>query len=136
MVPAPPTPVAVPTLTSRIEPDGRVTVILTPPPGARIARLNVKLSAAVEEVTLQGQPVKWLTKPGETNHLRWAGADRPIILAFRPVKPDAGLAEVDYGTVLENWPAGARPLPGPIIPAAPWGMNGSTGVIGKAIVRW
>ena len=136
LVPAPPTPVAVPTLTSRIEPDGRVTVVLTPPPGARLARLNIKLSAAVKDVTVQGRPTTWLSKVGETQHLRWAGADTPVVVSFRPVKPDAGLAEVDYGTVLEAWPKGARPLPEPVLNLAPWGTSGSTGVTGKAIVRW
>jgi hypothetical protein len=136
MTPAPAVPVAVPTLASRIEPDGQVSIILTPPPGARIARMNIKLSAAVKDVTLQGRPTTWLSKPGEVSHLRWAGAGTPIVIAFRPVKPDSGLAEIDYGTVLEAWPRDARPLPGPIIPLMPWSMSGSTGVTGKAIVRW
>lgn len=136
MASTPSTPVAAPTLTSRIEPDGRVTVVLTPPPGARLARVDIKLNSAVKDVTLQGQPVTWLTKPGETQHLRWAGADRPIVVAFRPEKPDAGLAEVDYGTVLESWPKGARRLPEPALTQAPWGTSGSTGVTGKALVRW
>ncbi|MDB5472333.1 MAG: peptidase [Caulobacter sp.] len=133
-------PVAIPTFVSRIEPDGRVTAVLTPPPGARIARLNIKLSAAVKDVTVQGRPARWLTKAGEVQHLRWAGVDRPIVISFRPVKPDAGLAEVDYGTVLEAWPKDWRVDSGngiipPDAPAA-WNISGATGVTGKAIVRW
>lgn len=136
MTPAPAVPVAAPTLTSRIDPDGRVTIVLTPPPGARLARLNIKLSAAVRDVTVQGRRANWLTKVGEVQHLRWAGPDAPLVISFRPVKPDSGLAEVDYATVLESWPKDARPLPGPIIPLMPWNLSGSTGVTGKAIVRW
>lgn len=129
-------PVARPTFASRIEPDGRITMILTPPPGARISRLNVKLSAAVRDVTVQGRPTKWLTRPGEVQKLRWAGPAAPLVISFRPVKPDAGLAEVDYGTILEAWPDGAvRQWPA-AKPSMPWNLSGSTGVTGKAVVRW
>ncbi|HYE45076.1 MAG TPA: M20/M25/M40 family metallo-hydrolase [Caulobacter sp.] len=134
--PVPAAPVAAPTLTSRVEPDGRVSVVLTPPPGARVVRLNIKLSAAVKDVTLQGRPAAWLTRPNEWQRLRWVGPGRPVVLSFRPVKPDAGLAEVEYGTLVEAWPQGVKPPPGPAGPLAPWGTSGSTGVIGKAVVRW
>ena len=134
-------PVAVPTFSSRIEPNGRVTMILTPPAGARIARLNIKLSAAVKDVTVQGRKASWLTQPGKTQRLRWAGSGAPVVISFRPVKPDAGLAEVDYGTLLESWPKDWSVGDGPSFAAPPrppaaWNLSGSTGVTGKAIVRW
>ncbi|MDO9336224.1 MAG: M20/M25/M40 family metallo-hydrolase [Caulobacter sp.] len=129
-------PVALPTFASRIEPDGRVTMVLTPPPGARLARLNIKLGAAVAEVVVQGQRTTWLGKPGEVHRLRWAGSGQPLTISFRPVKPDAGLAEVDFGTVREAWPpAAARPRRSADHSMA-WNLSGSTGVAGKAIVRW
>ncbi len=129
-------PVALPIFVSRIEPDGRVTLVLTPPPGARLARLNIKLSAAVKDVTVQGLRATWLTKPGEVQRLRWAGVNTPLVVSFRPVKPDAGLAEVDYGTVLEAWPDTDRPVWHSTHPVMAWNLSGSTGVTGKAIVRW
>lgn len=130
-------PVAKPTFVSRIEPDGRVTMILTPPPGARLARLNIKLSAGVKDVTVQGRSTNWLAKPDDVQKLRWAGADRPLVISFRPLKPDAGLAEVDYGTILEAWPKDAEPPPVTVGgETMPWNLSGSTGVTGKAIVRW
>jgi hypothetical protein len=133
---ADPVPVATPTFASRIEADGRVTLALTPPPGARIARLNIKLSAAVKDVTVQGRRTTWLARPGDVQRLRWAGIDKPITVSFRPVKPDAGLAEVDYGTIVETWPEGVvRDWPAPT-PSMPWNLSGSTGVTGKALVRW
>jgi hypothetical protein len=133
--PAPPAPVARPTFVSRIEPDGRVTLVLTPPPGARLARLNLKLSAAVKDVTVQGRKTTWLAKPGEWQKLRWAGLNGPLTISFKPVKPDAGLAEVDYGTILEAWPSGVE-RQGSVHHAMAWNLSGSTGVTGKAIVRW
>ncbi|WGM38253.1 M20/M25/M40 family metallo-hydrolase [Caulobacter sp. NIBR1757] len=133
---ADPVPVMKPTLTSRIGPDGRVIVVLTSPPGARIARLNIKLSAVVKDVTVQGRPTNWLTAPGEVHKLRWAGADRPLVISFRPAKAGAGSAEIDYGTILEAWPKGVeRSWPAPT-PSMAWNLSGSTGVTGKAIVRW
>lgn len=128
--------VARPSFVRRIEPDGRVTLTLTPPPGARISRLNMKLTAAVRDVTVQGQPTRWLARPGEVQKLRWAGGGAPLVIAFRPVGPGAGQAEIDYGTILEAWPEGARrewPAAGP---SMPWNLSGSTGVTGKAVVRW
>lgn len=136
LMPAPAVTVAKPTFTSRTEPDGRVTMILTPPPAARLTRLNIKLSAPVKDVTVQGQRTAWLTSPGETQRLRWAGADRPLLISFRPAKSGAGMAEVDYGTILEDWPSGVeRSLPTPT-PSMAWNLSGSTGVTGKATVRW
>lgn len=139
-IPIAPTPkatVAAPTLTSRIEPDGRVTVVLTRPPGARIARLNIKTTAAVTDVTLNGLPARgWLAKPGVWNHLRWAGPDGPLILSFKPVKPDNGGAEIDYASLLEAWPADAAPVPALPSATMAWGLSGSTVVTGKAVVRW
>ncbi|MBX3479714.1 MAG: M20/M25/M40 family metallo-hydrolase [Caulobacter sp.] len=130
-------PVAAPTLTSRIEPDGRVTVVLLRPPGARIARLNIKTTAAVTDVTVQGLPAKgWLAKAGDLNHLRWAGPDGPITLSFKPVKPDNGAAEIDYASLLEAWPDAAAPVPQLPDNAMAWGLSGATVVTGKAVVRW
>jgi hypothetical protein len=134
--PTPTVPVAMPTFVSRIEPDGRVTLVLSPPAGARLARLNIKLSAAVKDVTVQGQKANWLTKSGETQRLRWAGTGAPVVISFRPVKPDAGLAEVDYGTVLEARPNTERPKRPSSHPVMEWNLSGSTGVTGKAMVRW
>jgi len=136
VAPVQPVPVASPTLTHRIEPDGRVTIILTPPPGARIARLNIKLTTAVNDVTLQGQPTAWLSKPKVWQRLRWAGDGRPLVLSFRPATAGNGSVEIDFGTLLESWPQGAKPPLEPIGGLMPWGTSGSTGVVGKAVVRW
>ena len=136
VAPVPAVPVAAPTLTHRIETDGRLTIVLTPPPGARIARLNIKLSVPVKDVTLQGQPTAWLSRPKSWQRLRWAGDGRPIVLSFRPAGPQQGSAEIDYGTLLEAWPEGAKAPLEPIVGLMAWGTSGSTGVVGKAVVRW
>jgi hypothetical protein len=128
-------PVDAPTLTSRTAPDGRVEIILTRPSGARTARINIKLNAAVDDVRVQGQPAKgWLSKPGVWNRLRWVGPGEPVVLSFKPSKP--GAAEVDYASILEAWPQQAAPIPQTTATTMLWGQGGSTVVTGKTIVRW
>ncbi|MBI1407959.1 MAG: M20/M25/M40 family metallo-hydrolase [Caulobacter sp.] len=125
-----------PTVSHRRESDGRVTLTLTPPPGARMMRLNIRTDAAVAEVRLQGQPIDWLRKPGDWNHLRWVAEDGPVVLSFRPAKAGAGAAELEYGFSTDAWPADAPPLPALPADAMAWGLSGATVVIGKTVVRW
>ncbi|MDP3746187.1 MAG: M20/M25/M40 family metallo-hydrolase [Phenylobacterium sp.] len=109
VAPAKPVNVAGPTLAFTAGPGGAKTLSLTLPPGARIAALDLKPSTALTGVSVNGRPVKALETAGQWTRVRWQNAPQGVTVAFRAGGP--GGMEVRYATIIETWPAGAKPLP-------------------------
>lgn len=99
-----------PALALAAQPDGVRTLRLTPPPGARVLALDLKTTAALSQVSLNGRPVKAMAKAGRWTRIRWqAAGPEGLTLSFRATAP--GSLEARYASVTETWPAEARPLP-------------------------
>jgi putative Mn2+ efflux pump MntP len=132
-----PTPfitVPTPAFSSKVQPDGRVVLTLTPTPGVRNIRINLETDVAVADVRVQGAPARWLEKPKTWYRLRWVGDGAPLTISFKPA--GKGVAEIDYATVEDRWPTAARVLPARPPRVMPFGLSDSTVVTGRALVRW
>ena len=127
-------PVPRPTLEQRTDPDGRVSITLTPPPNARLLRLNITTPVAVKDVTVQHLPAQFMLKPGVTNRLRWVSAGEPLVLSFAPTAK--GEARITYSVQGESWPAGVPALPKRPADVMAWGGSDSGVVLGEATVGW
>jgi hypothetical protein len=107
--PAKPVAAPAPNVTFAIRPDGTAVLTATPAPGARLLNLDLKASAPVAGVSLDGKPAGLLDQPGKWTRLRWVAAPQGITLTFRPKAK--GELEVRYASITEGWPAEAKPLP-------------------------
>lgn len=90
-------------------PEGAHRLAATPPPGARILMLQVKSSAPLSDVRLNGAPAGILGVAGQWTTLRWVAAPQGLTLSFRAAAP--GSLEVRHAVVTERWPADAKPPP-------------------------
>ncbi|MFN3857575.1 MAG: M20/M25/M40 family metallo-hydrolase [Caulobacter sp.] len=127
-------------LDQRVEPDGRAVLTLTPPPGARVMRLE--LGAVGEDVRLQDRAVTLrpsaARKPGaaaEPYRINWTGDGAPLTLSFMPARTP-GATEARWYALTERWPEGAAPLPRRPAEVMPWGTSDGTLVTGRAKVSW
>ncbi len=101
--------VAAPSLAFTAAEDGGKSLKLTLPPGARVAALDLRPTTALTGVSVNGQAVKALEKPGQWTRVRWQSAPQGVTIAYRAGGP--GGVEVRYATVTDSWPSGATPPP-------------------------
>jgi hypothetical protein len=114
---------------------GRQLLSATPPQGATTLILEVRASAPVEDVRLNGRPVALLAAPGQWSQVRWGADPQPVQISFRPLA-EAGALEVRYGAITPGWPAAARPLPPRPEDVMTFDQGDSTLVRGSETLNW
>jgi hypothetical protein len=107
--PAPYLELAPPEITLAKDADGQLRLHLQPPPGARVVDLKLRADTAATLTAIGGVPVRMSMKPGGDTLLSWAAAQPGFDVVIRPGGP--GRLTADYSAWLEQWPAGAQPLP-------------------------
>jgi hypothetical protein len=112
----------------------RAVLRVTPPKGARVLALQVRASAPVGGVTINGRPAEILSQSGRWSRIRWQGADPVLVLAFTPSAP--GTLEVRHAALTEGWPAGAAPLPARPAEVMGFDLSDSTVVTGTRSLAW
>ena len=132
---APAAPVALvrPSLTASRSGDA-VTLTLTPGGSARELLLELRPTAAISAVTVNGLPASALIPAGRRMLLDWRAPKGPVTVAFRTAAPLQLAAR--YAQIQGGWPAGARPPPALPASAMPWEDSGSTVLLGSASYRW
>jgi hypothetical protein len=98
------------------------------PPGVEALRLDLKTSAPVADVRVDGQPVALLTRPGEWSHLAFTAPPGSLSIRFTPKAH--GRLEARWAAVTPGWPSDAAPLPAMPREVMPWSLSGSTVVLG------
>jgi Peptidase family M28 len=114
--------------------DGTQRLTVLPTPGARTLAMNVKTSAALTKVALNGAPVKLLGKAGDSAKFYWEVPENGLTLTFRSATP--GTLDVSYSAVLDQWPADAAPLPPRPADLMAFGTSGATYVGGARKFSW
>ena len=113
--------------------DGAVTLHA---PGAAEGLLELQLrpSAVVSDVRINGTPEPVLGKPGQWTHIVWQAAPDGVTATFRPAGP--GEMDVRYALVVPHWPDQAALLPPMPLTIMPWHLAGSTVVTGTRKLNW
>jgi hypothetical protein len=109
-------------------PSGPRAFTLFVPPGVEMLRLDLRTSAPVDDVRVDGQPVALLTTPGEWSHLAFAAPGDRLTVRFTPKAH--GRLEARWATYTPGWPPGAAPLPPRPADVMPWSLSDSTVVLG------
>lgn len=113
--------------------DGALTLMATPPPGARVLVLRLTPEADVALAGVAGIAQDGRLAAGKATTLYWSSGE-PVELVLRPEK--AGALQVQAAAVLPDWPAGARPLPPMPDDVMPWGFSGSTIITASRRLAW
>ncbi len=114
-----------PTLIARPSPGIAIapaSVVLTPAPGggevlkvsfdasARAVALDLKTTAPLADIYLNGRPALQNVPAGVTAHVRWrAVAGAPLTVTLKGAK--AGVVNIRYAVSEAGWPKGATPIP-------------------------
>lgn len=115
-------------------PDGRVSLRVIPPPGARLLALQLRPSAALRVESIAGLPVGRALNAGKWSRIWWEAEPAGVEIALRG--PPDGVLEVRYAATLEHWPAGAAPLPPRPAEVMPFHLSDSTVVTGTRRFSW
>jgi hypothetical protein len=132
--PARPVAAAPPSIMLQRASDGTASLHVAPAAGGDRLTLDLRADAPIAAVTLDGQPLSILRRPGEPARLVWFGSDAAFDLRFRPTG-HGGLA-IAYGQQFPAWPAQASPLPAMPRNAMAWDRSGVTEVVGERRVSW
>ncbi|WP_293401294.1 M20/M25/M40 family metallo-hydrolase [Phenylobacterium sp.] len=130
---APAAPVAAPPggLEFTRQPDGAYRLHLDAP-GARTLSLRLDAKTKLEDAALNGRPLKPLA--GGSARIAWEAPTEGLTLTFRA--PSPGAIEVKYSTVIDQWPAEAKPLPARPADLMASGTSGATIVGGARRFTW
>lgn len=126
-------PVAVPpgAMTFVRQPDGAYRLRLDTP-GARTLTLRIETTGEVMHAAVNGRPI---TPPtGGTARIVWEAPTDGLTLTFRA--PSPGALQVGYAAVIDQWPAGAKPLPARPADLMAVGTSGATVVGGARRFTW
>jgi hypothetical protein len=123
-----------PTISLHAQPDGRLALDATPPPGARVLSLQLRPDTAASVESINGIPAGLPLKPGAWTRVRWEAAQQGVHLVLRPGGP--GRLEVRYAAVTDSWPAGAAPLPQRPAELMAFDQSDSTVVTGTRRFAW
>lgn len=107
---------------------GPETFSLQVPAGVQVLGLDLKTSAPVSDVRIDGQPVALLTKPGEWSHLTFTAPGDRLTVSFTPKAH--GQLQARWAAFTPGWPQGAAPLPRRPADVMPWSRSDSTVVLG------
>ncbi|WP_372786466.1 M20/M25/M40 family metallo-hydrolase [Phenylobacterium sp.] len=127
-------PEPVPQIAFAKQADGTLHLRAVPPPGFRVLLLMLKPDTPVTVEQLAGVPVKIPLKPGARTILQWVAAPQGLDLVLRPGGP--GKLRLGYVATLEQWPAGAIPLPKPPADVMGFDDSGSTSLTGTRDLAW
>ncbi|WP_312162324.1 M20/M25/M40 family metallo-hydrolase [Phenylobacterium sp.] len=127
-------PVATPPASAEFarQPDGSYRLHIAPPPGARTIMLRLDAKARLEDAALNGLPIGPLA--GGTARIAWEAPTEGLALTFRA--PSPGAIEVAYSTVIDQWPADAKPLPARPADIMAFGTSDATIVGGARRFTW
>jgi hypothetical protein len=112
--------------------DGRFSLSVVPPPGARILALQLRPSVDVRIEGLGPKPL--VLKAGKWNRIWWEAESAGVAIAFRA--PAGAAMDVRYAATLERWPAAAKPLPPRPADVVPFHTSDSTVVTGSRRFTW
>ena len=114
------------------QPDGAYRLRLDAP-GARTVMLRLDAKTKLEDAALNGHPIQPLA--GGVTRIAWeAPAEGGLTLTFRA--PSPGAIEIGYATVIDQWPAEAKPLPARPADLMAFGTSGATIVGGARRFTW
>jgi hypothetical protein len=131
---APPVDVPAPAFAAAPGEAGRITLRVTPPPGARYLALDYTADAPIEAVSIAGRPSSMLSQPHSSGHIRWRGETDALEISFK--SREASALAVRYGVLTPDWPASAGPLPPRPLEVAPYGDSDATFVTGRERLTW
>jgi len=114
--------------------DGLMRLSIVPTPGARTLLINLKSTAAFNDVAVNGRPATLLQKPGASARIFWDGAGQGLTLTFRSAAP--GAVEASYAALLDQWPTEAAPLPPRPADLTLFGSSGATFAGGARKFSW
>ncbi|CAN7244713.1 M20/M25/M40 family metallo-hydrolase [Phenylobacterium sp. LjRoot164] len=100
--------------------------------GARTLILRLDAKTKLENAALNGHPLKPLV--GGSARIAWEAPTEGLTLTFRA--PSPGAIEVKYSTVIDQWPAEAKPLPARPADLMAFGTSGATIVGGARRFTW
>lgn len=123
-----------PSATLAREADGRLRLTVLPSPGARTLTMTAKTTAALTDLTVNGQPSKLLGKAGGSARFYWEVPEKGLTLTFRSAGP--GALDLSYSASLDEWPADAAPLPPRPADLMAFGTSGATLVGGARRFTW
>ena len=113
------------------QPDGSYRLHLAAP-GARTLLLRLDAETKLENAAVNGHPLKPL--PGGSARIGWEAPTEGLTLTFRAAGP--GAIDVKYSTVIDQWPAEAKPLPARPADLMAIGTSGATIVGGARRFTW
>jgi hypothetical protein len=96
---------------------------------AQQIRLDLKSSAPVADVRLDGKPVALLTKPGRWSHLIFYAPRGGVMISLTP--KGHGTLDARWATITPGWPADWKPLPPRPANLMPWSWSDSTVVLSQ-----
>ena len=132
--PAPYLPAPAPEITLAKQADGALLLHVVPPPGARTIALMLKPNTPATIERLASAAEHLPLKPGADTLLQWSAAPQGLDLVIRPGGP--GRLEVGYIATIEQWPAGAKPLPPRPADVMPFDVSDSTSLVGRRSFSW
>lgn len=113
------------------QPDGGYRLHIAAP-GARTVMLRLDTKAKLEKAALNGHPIK--PPVGGAARIMWEAPAEGLILTFHA--PSPGAIEIGYATVIDQWPADAKPLPARPADLMASGTSGATIVGGARKFTW
>ena len=113
------------------QPDGSYRLHLDAP-GARTLLLRLDAKTKLENAAVNGHPLKPF--PGGSARINWEAPTEGLTLTFREAGP--GAIDVKYSTVIDQWPAEAKPLPARPADLMAIGTSGATIVGGARRFTW
>ena len=119
------------------EANGRVTLRFAVPPGAASIILSLQSAGTIDQLTINGKPVRlearegrspYLLSAGQRGRITWQGLGGAT-LSFHAAAPET--LRIQTAAVYDQW-LSPKPLPPIPADAQPWDRAGSTFVLGKA----
>lgn len=103
--------------------------LMVPAGNTQNLRLEVKSSATVADVRVDGKPVALMTMPGQWSYLAMAAPKDGIVISFTPKAH--GTLEARWAAYSPGWPKSWKPLPPRPADAMPWSLSDSSVVLGS-----
>lgn len=113
---------------------GRRVLTITPPPGARELRLQLRGTLSANDVQIEGYAVSLLDQPDQWSRLRIFPNGEPIRLSWHA--DASGSMEIQHAAISDGWPADATPLPERPREVMPWGISDTHIVTGNSKLDW
>jgi hypothetical protein len=113
---------------------GRVHIDLQPPPGVDYLFLDLRVTAPVSDVHLQGAPVRLLGRVGEDSHIVWIV--HPGAISLDLAHQGHGALIIHAAAFRPSWPAALPPPPPLPADRMAMGRSGSSVRLSTSRVEW